>query len=314
MGVGRGADHRAFDLQLSKGEHTIVALLDNLGRFSEGNDLGERKGLFGHLYEVKRLGAVKPKRAVAAAVDPFSLRGYIAGRTFGQLSDTEQVVWTFVHPRKTAILVEIDGAAASGTLVLNDKPLLYYAGATGACLQRVLLRQGKDGGLRRGKNVLRFAPDPRQEGAADQLARATSLYECVEELSGSASWAFAKWETPLAAAYQPVSQAAARSLRRTPCWWRTSFVGREASGPMRLDLSTLSKGQAFINGRNLGRYFSATPDGRPVGAQRLLYVPASWVNPDEANEVLLFDEHGFSPHRARIVFGETDEEGARLRK
>lgn len=304
VGVGRGADHRAFELQLARGDHTIVALVDNFGRFSEGNDLGEQKGLFGHLYEVKRLGAVKPKKAVAGAVDPFSLRGYIAGRTHGQLSDTEQVVWTFSHTRKSPILLEIDGAEASGTLVLNDKPIAYYAGGSGACLQRVLLSRDATEGFKRGRNVLRFAPDPRQDDANDQIIKATTLYECVETISRPASWAFAKWETPVAAAYGPVSRTAARSLRRTPCWWRASFTGRDTDTPMRLDLGGLSKGQAFVNGNNLGRYFTATADGRAVGPQRSLYLPPSWVKPDETNEVLLFDEHGFAPYRARIVFGD----------
>ena len=108
-GVGRGADHQPFEQNLSKGQHTIVVLMDNLGRFAEGNDLGERKGLYGHLWEVKRIAATKPTRIEGKAVDPFSLRGYIAGRTFGQLSDTSQVAWTFTHARRTPILVQVDG-------------------------------------------------------------------------------------------------------------------------------------------------------------------------------------------------------------
>ena len=110
VGVAPGADHQPFDLKLAKGQHTIVALADNLGRFSEGNDLAQRKGLFGHFYEVKRLGAIRPKKTKAPAVNPFILRGYIAGRTFGQLSDTNQVVWTFTHARKSPILLDLDGA------------------------------------------------------------------------------------------------------------------------------------------------------------------------------------------------------------
>jgi beta-galactosidase len=307
VGVGRGADHRPFDLGLVKGQRTLVALVDNLGRFAEGNDLGERKGLFGHIYEVKRMGTVRPKPVEGAAVDPFGLRGYIAGRTAGQLSDTDQVLWSFSHTRKAPILLDVDGAGVSGTFVLNNRPISYYAGAAGSCLDRVLLVPAEIKGFRRGKNNLRFAPDARQDGALEEIMGATTLYECVDTISDPASWAFAKWEPPAAAAYRPESRTSARALRGVPCWWRASFLVREVPAAMRLDLAGLSKGQAFVNGQNLGRYFTATADGRAAGPQRWLYVPRSWVKVDEENELLLFDEHGFAPHRARIIFSDADE-------
>jgi beta-galactosidase len=305
VGVGRGADREPFDQTLAKGERTIVVLVDNLGRFSEGNDLGERKGLFGHIYEVKRLGTIRPKKIEGKAVDPFTLRGYIAGRTAGQLSDSNQVQWTFTHTRKASILLDVNGAEASGTFVLNDQPIAYYAGAAGTRLARILLTPAELDAFKRGRNNLRFAPDARQAGALESIMSATTLYECVDTISGSGSWAFAKWEPAASAAYRPVTRNAAKNMRSVPCWWRTSFVVRDLPQAMRLDLGGLSKGQAFVNGQNLGRYFTAAADGRAVGPQRSLYVPESWVRLDEDNELVLFDEHGSAPHRARIVFGET---------
>ena len=62
VGVGPAASHGPFDQSLAKGPHMMVVLVDNLGRFAEGNDLGDRKGLYGHLWEIKRLATVKPKR------------------------------------------------------------------------------------------------------------------------------------------------------------------------------------------------------------------------------------------------------------
>ncbi|MCZ6850201.1 MAG: beta-galactosidase [Planctomycetota bacterium] len=305
VGVAPGADHRPFDLKLAKGQHTIVALVDNLGRFSDGNDLAQRKGLFGHFYEVKRLGAVRPKKTKAPAVDPFALRGYIAGRTFGQLSDTNQVVWTFTHARKSPILLDLDGAGASGTIVLNNEPVAYYCGASGGSLAHILLDPTTTGAFRRGRNVLRFAPDSQQDGAVEQILKAATLYECVTTITASAAWAFAKWEPPSASAYAPISRNGTRNVRGVPCWWRTSFTARSTAGAMWFDTSGLSKGQAYLNGKNLGRYFTATAAGHAVGPQRRLYVPAAWVTPGQPNELVLFDEHGFAPHRTRIVFSAT---------
>ena len=75
---------------------------------------------------------------------------------------------------------------------------------------------------------------------------------------------------------------------------------------MRFDTTGLSKGHVFVNGHNLGRYFTATAEGRPVGPQRQLYLPDSYIKADEPNELLVFDEHGFAPHRTEIVFTEGD--------
>ena len=300
IGMGKGADHRPFELSLAKGKRTIVVLLDNLGRFAEGNDLGEKKGLFGHIYQVKRLTGVRAQPAEAEPVDPFSLGGYIAGRTFGQLSDTRQATWTFLHTRGSPILLEVDGAAASGTFVLNDRPFAYYAGETGGCLGRFLLAKTTLQSFRRGKNLLRFAPDSRIAGAAEQVLKATTLYECVSTPTANASWGFSRWEPPPASAYESVSHTAARAFRGIPCWWRGSFGTAQAVGDVRVETSGLSKGQVYVNGHNLGRYFTATADGRAVGPQRHLYVPVSWVNAGRDNEIVVFDGHGFSPYRIRI--------------
>jgi beta-galactosidase len=73
---------------------------------------------------------------------------------------------------------------------------------------------------------------------------------------------------------------------------------------MWFDTAGLSKGQVFVNGHNLGRYFTATAEGKPVGPQRRLYLPDSWLKPQEPNELLVFDEHGNAPHRTQIVFAD----------
>ena len=64
----------------------------------------------------------------------------------------------------------------------------------------------------------------------------------------------------------------------------------------------MSKGQAYINGHNLGRYFTSTSTGKAVGPQKKLYIPDAWLKEDASNEVLLFDEHGFDPYKTKIVF------------
>jgi hypothetical protein len=303
LGVGTGAEMGPVELKFDKGAQNLVALVDNFGRFSEGNDLGQRKGIYGHLYEVKELRTVKPRVTAGRPVDPFQLRSFISGRAAGQVSHTMQAVWMITHTKRTPILLDINGARPSGTFVLNDQLVAYYAGSSGGCFDRILLIPDSTRGFKRGKNMLRFAPDARQDEAAHELANATTLYECVQTLTEGASWAFAKWEPPAAAAFEPIEKNEIRNLKGLPCWWRTTFELPEGQRevPLWLDTTGLSKGQAYIDGNNLGRYFTSTFQGRPVGPQVHLHVPLVWLKAAEPNELLIFDEHGFDPSRVKLV-------------
>ena len=306
FGVGVGAHAGPFELKIAKGEQTIVALVDNFGRFSDGNDLGQPKGLYGNIYEVKALKSAKPKVQAAEPVNPFILRGFIARRDATHVSDSQQLVWTFAHPKKTPVLVDVHDARISGTFVLNDEPIAYFAGATGACTARVLLDPKTTEALKRGKNVLRFAPDFRDEAGLQEFSRAATLYECLEPIVAENGWAFAKWEPPMGNAFVPTSKAEFKPAKGMPCWWRASFINsaeeRHSDAlPVWLEVTGLSKGQAFVNGQNLGRYFTATADGKPVGPQTRMYVPTCWLKAGHVNEVMIFDEHGFVPTKVRLV-------------
>ncbi|HET7899242.1 MAG TPA: beta-galactosidase, partial [Flavisolibacter sp.] len=59
------------------------------------------------------------------------------------------------------------------------------------------------------------------------------------------------------------------------------------TGDTYLDLSRYSKGVVYVNGHNLGRYWS-------IGPQQRLFCPASWLKKG-ANEIVVFDLHQSAP-------------------
>jgi beta-galactosidase len=67
-----------------------------------------------------------------------------------------------------------------------------------------------------------------------------------------------------------------------PAFYRGTFILPQ-QGYTFLDLRGWGKGYVWVNGHNLGRYWS-------VGPQRALFVPAPWLNAGE-NEVIVFDLH-----------------------
>jgi len=34
----------------------------------------------------------------------------------------------------------------------------------------------------------------------------------------------------------------------------------------------------------------------------MYFIPGPWVNPDQENEILIFDEHGGNPTKCRLVY------------
>jgi len=299
VGAGPAATPAPIEARGSA-EATLVFLADNLGRFAEGNDAGERKGISGPLLDVVPLKGAKMKRVEAPPADPFKLRGFIARRAVGQMGSTSQMQWTFIHRRKSKIAVHIEGLRCGGTLVLNDLPLAYYAGAHGGMSLVVVIDPATTKGFKPGTNQIRFSPDPVSEHGApashakDEPAKAIHLYEVQRELGGPGTtgshWSFARWETPEARHFRAEGKVA----KGTPCWWRTSFSTRHAQ-PLWLTVDGLSKGAVLLNDRPVGRYFTATQTGKAVGPQRVVYIPATWLRTDGPNDLVIFDEHGFAP-------------------
>lgn len=68
-----------------------------------------------------------------------------------------------------------------------------------------------------------------------------------------------------------------------PCFYRASFTVDEAADTF-VDTRQLGKGQVWINGQPLGRFWKAGP-------QKTLYLPAPWLKEGE-NEMVVFDLNG----------------------
>ena len=68
-----------------------------------------------------------------------------------------------------------------------------------------------------------------------------------------------------------------------PCFYRASFTVTTPRDTF-LDTSALTKGEVWLNGRALGRFWN-------IGPQKTLYVPAPWLKPGR-NEVVVFNLAG----------------------
>lgn len=102
-------------------------------------------------------------------------------------------------------------------------------------------------------------------------------------------------------------------------WHKAYFNAPDGDEPLALDMSSMGKGQVWINGQSIGRYWTAFATGncnecsyagtyRPpkceLGCgqptQRWYHVPRSWLKPTQ-NLLVLFEELGGDPTRISLL-------------
>ncbi|KAA8515324.1 hypothetical protein F0562_018445 [Nyssa sinensis] len=118
------------------------------------------------------------------------------------------------------------------------------------------------------------------------------------------------------------TQGSAMPINQSLIWYKATFQAPEGKGPLSLDLASMGKGQAWINGQSIGRYWPAylSPStgcsqncdyrgpydsfkclkkcGQP--AQTLYHIPRTWVHPGE-NLLVLHEELGGDPSKISVL-------------
>lgn len=294
VGRGPGATNEGL-LQLKKSNHTLVVLAENLGSASAGVDLGTPAGLCDHAWSVAPVRADKPKIVHADPIDLMGFRAPLWHVHKGDMSDAARLTWTISHKRKTPLFVRMAPVSGSGLILLNGTPVHYFERASSALVYLDAER------LTRGNNVIQITMNTSTEQHAAELTQAVSFAEGVDNLTAKAEWAFASWDLPSPSSFASPSQKDRRD--HGPVWWRGSFFADDSDEPVWFEATGLTKGQIYLNGRHVGRYFVATPDGKSVPPQLRYLLPRPWLDTTGANDLMIFDEHGGNATKTRLVVG-----------
>lgn len=312
LGVGAGA-HSTLGLPLHKPEQTLVVLGEALGRYSDGRHMGEPKGLVSHLLEVAQIKTAAPKVEIGEPLDILRFSSPIYDVRSSDSTLPERISWNLGKKSSSPILLVNKGLPCAALLIVNDKPITVIDGAGPATY---LIEQDR---LGRGNVVIQLALFPIEgggdgggdgedsvSGLVDGAASMLEFYSVDNNISAKAEWAFAKFDVPTAAAFK-----AGNKHEEGPVWWKTSFQAPHTSVPMFIEMDGLTKGQLYLNGRHIGRYFIATKAGKDVSTQTRYWLPACWLKKDNdpkhpaMNELMIFDEHGAKPTKVKIVFDDT---------
>ncbi|KAL3828522.1 hypothetical protein ACJIZ3_017324 [Penstemon smallii] len=102
-------------------------------------------------------------------------------------------------------------------------------------------------------------------------------------------------------------------------WYKANFDAPSGDDPLALDMRSMGKGQVWINGQSIGRYWMANANGscgvchyasayqsptcqigcdRPT--QRWYHVPRSWLHPTQ-NLIVIFEELGGDPTKISLI-------------
>jgi hypothetical protein len=288
IGVAPAGATFALPLRLAAGRHELRLLVDNLGRFNYGSGLGERKGLADTLYlgaqhDLSRgwtalwQEAVFAGEAIAGA-HPAAVRPDAADVDLGNFGFEGASVWllrTFAAQPGRRYVLYLTGDRNPGALFVN-----------GVAVER--FSRHKSGGLikhdvtahvRPGENVVAL----NIQGYAGLAWRAALLeYDPARPLP--ARWSFRPGVTPGAPGAPQVAG---------PSFHRAVFPRVDAER-LRLRVRGARKGQIWLNGRNIGRYWN-------IGPQERYKLPASWQR--DENELLIFAEEGAGAVIAELTLG-----------
>ena len=287
LGLGPGATEAPATLTLKKGTNTVTALVDHLGRPSGGISDDQPPGVWGPIYEVAPLKAGKAALVDGAPVRLLDVRRPWTRTHADDETAPKRLRWSFTHRRKSPLIVQLGGVPTGvrAVLIVNDAPV---AAIDEGSWSRTVLRPGV---LRAGANTVEIAADA--DGTALKAIGVT-FFECTADLTAKGAWSLARWEAP--AVFEDADPAS-HTADGLPRWWRGRFTMKSPPRePLLLDPRGLTKGQLYLNGRNVGRYWSDTARG-----QQGLYLPEPWLRTGEPNELQIFDEHGASPRSVRLV-------------
>jgi hypothetical protein len=301
LGRGPGAES-VLPLSLKKGTHTLTALADNAGYPSGGSLMHYRKGLSGHLFESGSFRTPKPKLVTSEPFDLLAWRAPLFRVREGDTTHPSRVTWSFTHRKHSPLVVPVPPLPARALVLLNGDPIDFIDAFQS---RDVYLSEHQ---LRRGNNELELALHTDEGDGPAAMARVEQVLgvcagvkfiEAASPATDKGEWAFAKWEAPGENEFQEVAKSNLSKFS-IPCWWRAFFNAPAERVAISLDLSGMTKGVVFLNGHNLGRYFSQTGALKKVPPQLPMPLPRPYLK-ETGNELLIFDEHGGNPGRIKVT-------------
>jgi len=277
-GRGEDATRKPIGASFKRGRNILTMLVDNLGRPNHGPRFGQRKGLFGHVYDAKPL---RTKKFKLKGDQPFSRR--LVPRHLAHLVPELRrgPIWSaeLDLPLTKVVPVQLSFADLPYhvAVLCNERPAGFFA------KQRTSYGDVTLGSeLKKGRNRIKLLLWGDVTAAdVDRI----DFYTLNETITQRAGWYCRPWREP--------EEGGLIVGKDCPAWYEASFKVAEGAPPLFLHVVGAKKGQIFLNGHNAGRFWN-------TGPQEHYYLPECWLQ--EVNELRLFVEDGNTPSRSKLSF------------
>lgn len=289
-GRGPEAVRDPLRIPLRAGRNELVLLCDNMGRLSEGSD-PDRKGIKGPAYvdaRVCELPAPSWSVVDAPPTNSWQFQTYrefgaawsvSTARGSGEQASLHRVSYSLAPEAGTGLKLALLAFPQYAWVLVNGRVIAEHSGdlslANGVDFSSVVLDPHLTGQPLR-LDIVFYGERPTDFDSHLRLYSYPLRGELID-------WAFKAWA-------DPVSGGAV--VAGDPTCWECRFERPKVPGPLFLYTEGLGKGQVWLNGRALGRYWS-------IGPQYSLYVPDSWLQ--DSNRLVVFDEQGHSPERVYLA-------------
>ena len=276
-GRGPGAVRKPMSAAFKRGPNQMVFLLDNLGRTNVGPNVGEAKGLYGHVWEAEPLKAGKFKLSESGEFTrrmvPRLMTHLVSQLEAGQVHTAEIA---FRLPKIHPVHLSYAEMPYHVLVVCNGRQAGFFPNSGGYAE----ITLGNE--LKTGKNTLRLLL---WGDVKPKVLENVKLHLLTESLTAQASWGYRRVEMP-----GEEGRVVGKDL---PAWYRSRFRYKAPSPPLFLRISGAKKGQIYLNQHNVGRFWN-------VGPQEFYYLPEPWLAAD--NELLIFEEQGNTPSGSKLAF------------
>ena len=270
-GRGSGAVRDPLPVSLESGDNHFVFLCDNMGRLSEGAVL-DHKGIYGPAYIGARLAKLERPEWSTPATAPSESWQYQTFRYFNPDGEFRRATYQLAAKPGEGLQLALRWLPQYAWITIDGSVVAEHAGdlslAGGVDFSSAVLDAHLKPGRAQQLEITTFGTVPANfEGHVRLVA-----YPQSARLQ---DWGFRSWSESSAQTRNPLSWE--------PVWWKTDFPNPSVPGPFFLVTQGLSKGQAYINGHALGRYWE-------IGPQHSLYVPEPWLSAQ--NRLSILDEEG----------------------
>jgi len=284
-GRGKDATMGPVPVYLRPGRNELVFLVDNLGRMNFGMQLGERKGIYGPVFlDAQEIPIKEPKwrerdNLMKLLWWTWQTKTWIKKEE----PETSSVEFSFRIRQEEGVHLSLQNIGRFCWIFCNNQLIMQHCGRMDSGFQELSLDRYVHGG-RNWIKIYFYQLKDRDILSGVRLYR----YTKTEKLDGA--WYFKSFdEHPRDTSFQPL-KGASRGL----AFYRSRFTLPQAPvHPIRLSMGGMGKGQIYLNGHNIGRYWQ-------IGPQEDYYLPEPWL--ERENVLMVFEEQARTPGQVALVY------------